>query len=134
MLLDTAVVTHIYKRGETFSLPLSFFQQAASQCGGDLLLKKEDWSQVLFLCRDAVAISFWLQRPEGSMHTLVSVELSKLTTTMPELVDLWTWKHVNETWDEVRALFVGSTDVSEYARVLARTYPRYSPARTTGFN
>lgn len=134
MLTDAAVRTHIYKRGGIFVLPLSFFQQAAEQCGGALLLK-EDWSQVLFLCRDAVGVSFWLQRPgEDPLHTIVSVELTDIAEAVPELVDLWLWKHVNETWDEVRARFIGVTDVSEYARGLARTYPQCLVARDAGLN
>lgn len=133
MLTDAAVRTHIYKRGEVFFLPLSFFQQAASQCDGALVLK-EDWSQVLFLCRDAIGVSFWLQRDgERPLHTIVSVELADLREAMPELVDLWLWKHTNETWDEVRATFVGS-NLSEYARGLARTYPQCLVVRDAGLN
>ena len=132
MLIDDAVTVHIYKRGGAFVLPLSFFQQAAEQCGGTFLLK-EDWSQVLFLCRDAVAISFWLQRPEGTSHTLVSLGLED-AESIPELVNLWLWRHVNETWDEVRAQFAGTAGVSEYARVVARAYPRCSIPRDAGIN
>jgi hypothetical protein len=132
MLVDAAVTVHIYKSGGIFVLPLSFFQQAAEQCGGSFLLK-EDWSQVLFLCRDAVAISFWLQRPEGASHTLVSLGLED-AASIPELVNLWLWKHVNETWDEVRAQFAGTSDVSEYARAMARTYSRCAIPRDAGIN
>jgi hypothetical protein len=134
MLIDAAVRTHIYKRGGIFFLPLGFFQQAATQCGGDLLLK-EDWSQVLFLCSDAVAISFWLQRPgEEPVHTLVSVEVDDLARAAPELIDLWLWKHLSETWDEVRAFFVGRNSVSEYARSIAQSYPQWVIPRNAGFN
>lgn len=137
MIIDAVVYAHVYKRGGVFPLPLSFFQQAAEQCGGSLLLK-EDWSQVLFLCRDAIGISFWIQRPgEKPLHTITgfdAVELDELAQEMPELVDLWLHRHVNETWDEALALFVGSTGVSEYTRALALTYPQCIIARHAGLN
>ena len=132
MLVDAAVATRIYKRGGTFVLPLTFFQQAAEQCGG-VFLPKDDWSQVLFLCNDAIAVSFWLQRSEGISHTIVSLELQD-AAAIPELVSLWLWKHVDETWDEVRARFAGSANVSEYAHIVARTYPQYAIPRDAGIN
>lgn len=132
MFVDAAVTAHIYKSGEVFVLPRNFFQQAAEQCGG-VFVAKEGWSQMLFLCRDAVAISFWLQRPEGVSHTLVSLDLED-AAAIPELVNLWLWRHLDETWDEVRARFAGSADVSEYARVMARTYPRCALPRNAGIN
>lgn len=135
MLADGAVRTHIYKRGGIFFLPLGFFKQAAAQCGGEFVLK-QDWSQVLFLCRDAIGVSFWLQRAgEKPLHTLVGLDMAELSRQeMPELIDLWLWKHINETWDEVRAIFVGTRNVSEYARDLARIYPHCVVARNPGLN
>lgn len=134
MAVDDAVRTNLYKRGGVFFLPLSFFQNAAQQCGGELVLK-EDWSQVLFLCSDAVGFSFWLRRPgEIPRHTIASVDLEEIAQLFPELVSLWRWKHINETWDEIRSFFVGATSVSEYAQELARTYPHCFAARTTGLN
>lgn len=137
MLIDAVVYAHVYKRGGVFPLPLSFFQHVAGSCNGAFLLK-EDWSQVLFLCSDAIGVSFWLQRTgEKPTHTIVgfdAIELDELAQEMPELVDLWLRRHVNETWDEVRALFVGSTGVSEYTRAIALTYPQCFVARHAGLN
>ena len=134
MLIDDAVSAHVYKRGELFYLPRSLYQQAASQYNGIPVLK-DDWSQVLFLCSDAIAISFWLQRPnEGPLHTLVSLDLDDVARAIPELVDLWLWKHVDETWAEVLAHFAGRFSVSEYVRNLARSYPQCFSPQDAGIN
>lgn len=134
MLIDEAVTTHIYKRGGLFYLPHTLFRQAASQCDGTPVLK-DDWSQVLFLCSDAIAISFWLQRPgEVPLHTLVSLDLDDVARATPELIDLWLWKHVNETWAEVLAQFAGRIGVSEYVRRLACSYPQCFSPQDAGVN
>lgn len=115
MLVDIAVKTSVYKRPDKFYLPRSFFQSVATQCGGQLLLK-DDWSNTLFLCCDGIAISFWLQREgEHPTFTMVSLDLVDLGSDFPELVDMWLWKHIDETWDEVRARCVGSPNLSDYA-------------------
>jgi hypothetical protein len=134
MVTDGAVPAHIYKRGGVFFLPQRLLEEAAEQCGGSFVLK-DDWSQVLFLCSDAVALSFWMKRPgEATMHTIVSIEIEALVVSSPELVNLWSWKRVDDTWDEVRAKFVGTANVSSYARGIASTYPQCFVARDHGVN
>ena len=101
-MIDGAVVMRVYGRASVeFPLPLSVVKEWVHEAGADRLVESE-WHQALFLCRDRIVASFAgnVQGKPRVLFTHLPATADRLQA-LPGLYELWVWKSLGKTWDDV---------------------------------
>lgn len=106
-VITTGVLTRIYQRKEALPIPREVYELAAESVGQDFV-EREDWQQILFLCSDNIVFGFWSECDAGHLHHQLISTTPEKAFIIPGLKELWTWKNLGCSWEELKQKLKGT--------------------------